>query len=66
MNNEPEPTPEPEKSSITEEDVLNKYLDSNGNGIPDWMEDDFNWDDMSKWINNPVARLYKEKVVNRR
>jgi len=57
---------EPEKSSITEEDVLKKYLDTNGNGIPDWMESDFNWDDTSKWINNPIARLYKEKVINRR
>jgi hypothetical protein len=48
-----------------EQEVLKKYLNPNGNGIPDFMEPDFNWDDTSKWINNPIARLYKQKIVNK-
>jgi hypothetical protein len=57
---------EPDLPSVTEEDILKKYLDTNGNGIPDWMEPDFNWDDTNKWINNPIARLYKEQVINKK
>jgi hypothetical protein len=51
---------------VTEKEILDKYLDLNGNGIPDWMESSFNWDDTSKWINNPLAKLYKENVINKR
>lgn len=51
---------------VSEKAILDKYLDLNGNGIPDWMESSFNWDDTSKWINNPLAKLYKENVINKK
>lgn len=48
------------------EDALNRYLDLNNNGIPDWMERDFNWDDTSLWINNPIATIYKKQILDGR
>lgn len=71
------PTPieqetEPYKVYVTEqfvnpveEEILNKYLDVNQNGIPDWMEPEFNWDNTELWIHNPLARYYKQQVVDR-
>lgn len=46
-----------------EENEVDKLLDINSNGIPDWMEPNFNWDDVSKWQNNPIARLFKKYIV---
>ena len=50
----------------SEQDIINKYLDLNGNGIPDWMEPHFDWNNTSLWINNPVATLYKQQVLDNR
>lgn len=50
---------------INEEEILNKYLDVNNNGVPDWMEPEFDWDNTEKWINNPIARHYKQQVVDK-
>lgn len=44
---------------------MNKFLDLNNNGLPDWMEPTFDWDDTEKWINNPVAKLYKQQIIDR-
>lgn len=49
----------------SEQNDLKKYLDLNGNGIPDWMEDDYNWDNTEAWINNPIAKLYKQRVIDK-
>lgn len=52
----------PEKTDV---EILNKYLDLNNNGIPDWMEKDFNWGNTSLWVNNPIAKLYKQQIVDK-
>jgi hypothetical protein len=44
---------------------LNNYLDLNKDGIPDWMEPSFDWNNVSNWINNPVAKLYKQQIVDK-
>lgn len=49
----------------SEEEILNRYLDLNGNGIPDWMEPNFDWNNTTLWINNPVAKLYKAQVIDK-
>ena len=49
----------------SDQDILNKYLDLNGNGIPDWMEPNFDWNNTALWINNPVATLYKAQVIDK-
>jgi hypothetical protein len=67
-------TPEPQiievpvikEVQVPANDTLSQYLDLNGNGIPDWMEPTFNWDDTASWINNPVARLYKSQIIDKR
>lgn len=41
------------------------YLDLNQDGIPDWMEAGFDWNDTARWINNPVARLYKQQIIDK-
>lgn len=77
-NIKPEPTPTiqepyevyvtpPQAPEVDVPDVENfeRYYDLNQNGVPDWMEPDFNWDDTSKWINNPAAKLYKQQVVDK-
>ena len=51
---------------VPAKDTLSQYLDLNGNGIPDWMEPGFNWDNTELWINNPVARLYKSQIIDKR
>ena len=50
---------------IDETLFLQKYMDLNRNGIPDWMESDFDWDNTQLWINNPIARVYKKHIVDR-
>jgi len=50
---------------VPAKDTLSQYLDLNGNGIPDWMETGFDWDNTELWINNPVAKLYKSQVVDK-
>ena len=67
-------TPEPQiievpvikEVQVPAKDTLSQYLDLNGNGIPDWMEPGFNWDNTELWINNPVARLYKSQIIDKR
>ena len=54
------------KKPETHNEIINQYLDTNGNGIPDWMEPGFNWDNTALWINNPIAKFYKEQIVNKR
>jgi len=49
----------------SEEEILNRYLDLNGNGIPDWTEPNFDWNNTTLWINNPVAKLYKAQVIDK-
>lgn len=60
-----EPLPEQNAEVIPDAENFEKYYDLNQNGIPDWMEPGFNWDDTAKWINNPAARLYKQQIVDR-
>lgn len=67
-------TPEPQiievpvikEVEVPAKDTLSQYLDLNGNGIPDWMEPGFNWDNTELWINNPVARLYKSQIIDKK
>lgn len=54
-----------EANQLSEQEILNKFLDLNGNGIPDWMEKNFNWDNTHLWINNPLARLYKQEIIDK-
>lgn len=54
------------KKPETHNDIINHYLDTNKNGIPDWMESGFNWDNTALWINNPIAKFYKERILNKR
>lgn len=54
------------KKPETHNEIINQYLDTNGNGIPDWMEPGFNWDNTALWINNPIAKFYKEQILNKR
>jgi hypothetical protein len=60
-----EPLPEQNTEVIPDAENFEKYYDLNQNGIPDWMETGFNWDDTAKWINNPAARLYKQQIVDK-
>jgi hypothetical protein len=73
-----EPTPAPQEPyevyvtpsqypeiDVPEAENFERYYDLNQNGVPDWMEPDFNWDDTSKWINNPAAKLYKQQIVDK-
>lgn len=68
---DPEPvTPQPAVETPlqpppSEQNGIEKYLDLNENGIPDWMEADYNWDDTQAWINNPIARMYKQRVIDK-
>jgi hypothetical protein len=50
---------------VPEVENFERYYDLNKNGIPDWMEPGFNWDDTNKWINNPAAKLYKQQIVDK-
>lgn len=61
-----ESTPTDSKPTVDEALILRKYMDLNRNGIPEWMENDFDWDNNPLWINNPYARLFKKAVVDRR
>jgi len=54
------------KKPETHNEIINQYLDTNQNGIPDWMEPGFNWDNTALWINNPIAKFYKEQILNKR
>ncbi len=76
VDNPPEPTEELKTLLNTEEpykvystetysDDLNKFLDLNGNGVPDWMEPGFDWDNTEAWINNPIARVYKKQIIDK-
>lgn len=59
---------EPKNTSPTVDEalILRKYMDLNRNGIPEWMEHDFDWNNTKLWTNNPFARLYKKNVVDKR
>ena len=47
-----------------EEYVIKKYLDPNGNGIPDFMEKGYNWNDINVWKDNPLAVWYKKNFID--
>lgn len=47
-----------------EEYVIKKYLDPNGNGIPDFMEKGYNWNDINVWKDNPLAIWYKKNFID--
>jgi len=46
-------------------EVLKKYMDLTERGVPAWMEPEFDWDDTHLWVNNPIAKLYKQEVVDK-
>ena len=60
-----ETIPEVKEQEIPDAENFERYYDLNKNGVPDWMEPDFNWDDTIKWIDNPAARLYKQQIVDK-
>lgn len=47
-----------------EDYVIKKYLDPNGNGIPDFMEKGYNWNDINVWKDNPLAIWYKKNFID--